>query len=126
MRKISIFIMLGLLAIIAVHCVDNVISQQTDKLITERDPLYRDLKILEYRVRELGWIQSGVAIHDAGLNNWQNFELTQSYQDTNYAVIITPRSQKAYFAARPVDGNTFKVTTSTASATTFSWLTIGQ
>ncbi len=54
MRKISVFVMLGLLAIIAIHCVDNIISQPTNKLITERDPMYRDLKTLEYRVPHPG------------------------------------------------------------------------
>lgn len=119
MRKISVFIMLGLLAIIAIHCVDNVISQPPDKL----ESLYRDLRKLEYRVRELGFIQRGNGfITGASIDT---VVLRRAYRDVNYTVVVNPTEYAAmyYWIISPTE---FVVRYTGQGTKGYSWLTIGR
>lgn len=141
--KIINYVLLGVLAIIAISCAQDIFSSnQTEEprkayqgktaleilnpTAEERRirTIERDLKELEYRVRELGFMQSGTEFlpHDT----WLTVTLEQSYQNTDYVLLVTSNhADVTLLVGQKLTSTTFRAKCGGAGNAEFSWLTIG-
>lgn len=132
MKKISFLAVAVLVAIFVVQCADQLLSQPEKPEYYSKSLYGSKLQELEYRVRDLGWMQSGVVTL---FETHYVINLEKSYKDDNYAILLQRRGLHP-------NGSLYAITLTVKSITTnsfeiiaipvgnlpvdVSWLTIGK
>lgn len=133
-ESIGNFVVFLLLAFIVVSCAERIFSEDEPRGVFS-DPgnkikvqnLERDLTRLEYRVRELGFIQRGTGAVATGLTS-DTIYLESSYADMNYTLLITGNSGRTVGYAKKINSQSFLVYAGAPEMpdAEYSWLTIGN